>query len=121
MSLQPRRGGLVIEQVGKVNLVKFTPHRVLTEETVEILGRQLLGLVEDRDCHHLVLNFSNVERLSSALVGRLMGLHRRLRREGRRLAVCGIKPDLYAVFQILQLHEHLSVYGSENDALQALL
>lgn len=121
MSLQPRPGGLEIEHVGRVAVVKVLHRQVLTEEAVENLGRQLLSLTDDSGHRHVVLDFNNVERLSSALVGRLVALQGRLRQAGGRLALCGVRPEFLALLRALRLRRHLNVCGSEDDALQPLL
>jgi anti-anti-sigma regulatory factor len=68
-----------------------------------------------------VLNFSNVERVSTALLGKLVALQRRLRLTGGGLTLCEVRPDFQAVLRTLRLWRYLNVCGSEEDALQALL
>jgi anti-sigma B factor antagonist len=121
MSLQTRHGGLEIESVGRVTVVKFLHRRILTEALVETLGRQLLGLVEDSSRCHLVLNFGNVERLSSALLGKVVALERAVRGAGGRLAVCKVRPELNHLLKLTRLDKYMDLYASEWEALQDLL
>jgi anti-sigma B factor antagonist len=121
MSVQHLHGGLEVEQVGRVTVVKVLHRRVLTDAAVATLGEQLRSLVEDAGHRHLVLNFGRVERLTSALLGQLVALSRTLRRAGGRLAVCEIRPEFNPGFRILGLDKDLPLYGSEGDALQDLV
>jgi anti-sigma B factor antagonist len=107
-----------VEQVGGVTVVKVLHRRVLTEAAVATLGGQLRSLVEDSGHRHLVLNFGQVERLSSALLGQLVALSRALRRVGGRLALCEVRPEFYPGFRVLALHKDLPLYRSEGEALQ---
>jgi anti-anti-sigma factor len=120
MSLRPLNSGLEIEHVGGVGVVRFLRRHVLTEEAVEALGGRLLSLADD-PARRLVVNLGDVERVSTALLGKLAALQRRLRQGGGGVAVCGVSPELHAALRALRLDRHLDVCGSEEDALQRLL
>jgi anti-anti-sigma factor len=111
---------LEVEQLNRVTVVKIPFRRILDGETIEWLGRQLFRLVDDLQERQLVLNLATVERVSSAMIGKLAALHARLEARGGSLALCKIHPDLYAILKMLQLHRHLNIYDREQDAVQAL-
>jgi anti-sigma B factor antagonist len=121
MSSQLRNGGLEVEHVGRVAVVRFVRRQIVTEEAVEALGEQLLSLGDDAGHSQVVVNFGNVERVSTALLGRLAALQRRLRLMGGGLALCEVRPELQAVLRALQLRRYLHVCRSEENALQPLL
>jgi anti-anti-sigma factor len=121
MSSRPLNSGLEIEHVGGVGVVRFRRRHVLTGEAVEALGGRLLSLADDPAHRRLVVNLGDVERLSTALLGKLAALQRRLREGGGGVAVCGVSPELHAVLRALRLDRHLDVCGSEEDALQRVL
>jgi anti-sigma B factor antagonist len=121
MSLQTKYGGLETEAVGGVTVVTFRDRQLLSEATVQALGRQLLGLAAGSGRRRLVLNFGNVERLSSAVLGQVVALDRAVRRVGGRLALCGVRPDLSHLLTVTRLDRYLDLYPSEEEALQALL
>jgi anti-anti-sigma factor len=120
MSLQTGYGGLEIEAVGGVTVVQFRDRQILSEAAVQALGQQLLGLAAGSD-RQLLLNFGNVERLSSAVLGQVVALDRAVRRAGGRLALCGARPDLAHLLTITRLDRYLDLYPSEGEALQGLL
>jgi anti-anti-sigma regulatory factor len=121
MSWQPRNGGLEVEHVGRVAVVRFLRRQIVTEEAVEALGEQLLSLGDDSGHCQVVLKFGNVERVSTTLLGKLVALQQRLRLTGGGLALCEVRPELQAVLRTLRLRRYLNVCGSEADALQPLL
>src|SRR5438067_1799117 len=121
MSLQTGYGGLEIEAVGGVTVVKFRGRRVLSEAAVQVVGQQLRDLVERSGRLQLVLNFGNVERLSSAVLGQVIALERAVRRAGGRLALCGVRPDLFHLLTVTRLDRYLDLYPGEWEALQSLL
>jgi anti-sigma B factor antagonist len=118
--MSPRHRWLEVEQIGEVTVVKFLRRQILTGETVEVLGQQLLSLVCDEGRRKVVLNFANVDRLASATLGKLLLLHRHLRAAGGWLVLCQIPPHLYEVFAILKLPRVLAIRAHEQEALQIL-
>src|SRR5687767_2606939 len=100
MSTQPRRRRLEVEDIGDVTVVKFTDRKILDEQNIQIIGEQLFGLVDDAGRKKLLLNFSNVEYLSSAALGKLITLNKKVQAAGGRLALCTIDPQIYEVFKI---------------------
>jgi anti-anti-sigma factor len=120
MSWQRGYRGLEIEAVGGVTLVTIRQRQILNEAAVQALGQQLLDLANGSG-RRLVLNFGNVERLSSAVLGQVVALGRAVRRDGGRLVLCGVRPDLSPLFTITRLDRSLELYPSEGEALQDLL
>jgi anti-anti-sigma factor len=116
---RPRNGGLEVEHVGRLAVVRFLRRQIVNEEAVEALGEQLLSLGDDSGHRQVVLNLGNVERVSTALLGKLVALQRRLRLTGGGLALCEVRPELQAVLRTLRLRRCLNVCGSEADALQS--
>ena len=76
MSSQPKRRRLELEQIGDVTVVNFVDKKILDEQSIQTIGDQLFGLVDQENCKKLLLNFSNVEFLSSAALGKLIKLNR---------------------------------------------
>jgi anti-sigma B factor antagonist len=120
MSWQPRHWQLEVEQVSHVTVVKILQRRLLDGDTIDWLGGQLFQLADELGERDVVLNLVNVERVSSALVGKLAALHARVNTLGGRLALCQLHPELAAVLKMLRLHRYLNVYDREDDAVQAL-
>jgi stage II sporulation protein AA (anti-sigma F factor antagonist) len=111
---------LEVEQVGDAIVVRFTVPWILKEGTIETIGETLDGLVENSSCRKFVLNFDNVKSLTSMMYGKLVGLHKKIEDAGGRLALCKINPNLYEVFEVLNLTPTLTIYGEEQEALQSL-
>src|SRR6516225_9684740 len=87
MAAQPRRRRLKTEDIGDVTLIRFTDKRIIGEQIIQAIGEQLSSLVEDRQRRKLLLNFANVEYLSSAALGKLIRLNKRLKAAGGRMVL----------------------------------
>jgi anti-anti-sigma factor len=119
MQSQPRQPLLEVEMVADVAVVRFTHRSLLRAELIEALGEQLTGLVEGSGCHKFVLNFANVESMTTAMVGKLVSLHQKVEAGEGRLALCNIDPFLREIFKILNLTHVFPMHDDEQAALQS--
>ena len=67
-----------VSKVGEVTVVKFVDKKILDEASIQELGVELFSLVEHDNRKSVLLNFSNVEFLSSAALGKLFTLDRKV-------------------------------------------
>jgi anti-sigma B factor antagonist len=119
MSSQPRRRRLEVEDIGDVTVVNFTDKKILDEQNIQIIGEQLFSLVDELGRRKLLLNFSNVEYLSSAALGKFITLNKKVNAAGGKLVLCGIDPQIYEVFEITRLNRIFNIQKEEQAALQS--
>ncbi|HXG11954.1 MAG TPA: STAS domain-containing protein [Gemmataceae bacterium] len=119
MSSQPRRRRLEVEDIGDVTVVNFVDRKILDEQNIQIIGEQLFSLVDEVGRRKLLLNFGNVEYLSSAALGKLITLQKKLTAVGGQLILCNIDPQIYEVFEITKLDKFFRIHKEEQTALQA--
>ena len=118
MATQQRLTWLRVKQANDVTVVRFATSRVLDEGPCEATGKQLFSLVDHEGRRKLVLDFTGVERLVSAMLAKIIWLDKRVKAAGGRLALCSLSPALSEVFQTLRLHQLLNIYGEEQEAMQ---
>ncbi len=119
MSSPARRRRLEVEHIGDVTVVNFVDRKILDEQNIQIIGEQLFSLVDEEGWRKILLNFSNVEYLSSAALGKLITLNKKLQAVGGRLILCNIDPQIYEVFEITKLNKLFTIHKDEQSALQA--
>lgn len=117
MPNQPRRP-LRLEIVDDVAVIHFVESRIVAEEDIQNLGDQLDQFVEDGH-RQLVLNFSNARYLSSAALGRLFTLKKKLSQLDGQIRFCSIHPDLLEIFRITRLDAVFEIDPDQSSALQA--
>jgi anti-sigma B factor antagonist len=110
---------LVVSDVGDVTVVRFVDRKILDEANIQELGQELFQLVEDDGRKSLLLNFSSVEFLSSAALGKLITLDRKVKAHGGKLKLSNIRPEIYEVFAITKLNKLFDIKDDEADALAA--
>jgi stage II sporulation protein AA (anti-sigma F factor antagonist) len=110
-----------VEQVDQVTVARFPRPVALEGEGAEAVAEQLSGLVLDSGCCRLVLNLANVETLSSAMLGKLIWLHKRALPLGGRLALCHVDPKLEQILDTVKLSVLIGVYADEKDAIRSFV
>jgi anti-sigma B factor antagonist len=116
MSQAPRRH-LRLENVDGVTVVSFVDTKIVTDENIQEVGDQLYSLVEDEGHKELLLNFGNVQYLSSAALGKLINLKKKVGAVKGKLKLCCIHPDLLEVFRITRLDQVFEIHAEEQAAL----
>lgn len=110
---------LQASEVGDVTVVRFVDRKILDEANIQELGGELFKLVEEEKRKNLLLNFSNVEFLSSAALGKLITLDRKVKAAAGKLKLSNIKPEILEVFVITKLNKLFDIKDDEADALAA--
>ena len=110
---------LEINEVGEVTVVHFRDQKIIEDLGIQELGQELFHLVEGEDRKKLVLNFSSVDFLSSAALGKLITLDKKVKTRGGTLRLCNIRPEIYEVFAITRLNRLFDIREDEADALAA--
>lgn len=108
---------LQVSEVGDVTVVRFVDRKILEEDKIDELGRELFKLVEEAGRKTLLLNFSHVEFLSSAALGKLITLDKKVKNHQGRLKLSNIRPEIYEVFAITKLNKLFDIREDEADAL----
>ena len=92
-----------VADVGEVSVVQFKDRKILDESNIQEMGRELFELVEQKRTK-ILLNFMNVEFLSSAALGKLITLDKKLKAAKGQLKLSNIRPEIYEVFAITRLN-----------------
>jgi anti-sigma B factor antagonist len=118
MTQQPRRRRLEVEDVGDVAVVNFVDKKILDEQNIQMIGDDLFRLVDEQGRKKILLNFSNVEFLSSAALGKLITMTRKVQAVKGKLVLCGISKEIREVFEITKLDKLFVIRQEEQVALQ---
>jgi anti-sigma B factor antagonist len=110
---------LTVSDVGDVSVVRFVDRKILDELNIQELGQELFQLVEEDNKSRLLLNFQHVEFLSSAALGKLITLDKKVKAHGGKMKLSNIRPEIYEVFAITKLNKLFDIKDDEADALAA--
>ena len=120
MSDTPRRQRITVEDIGDIAVVQFVDKKILDEQNIAMIGDDLFRLVDELGRRKLLLNFSNVEFMSSAALGKLIRLHQRMVQVGGKLVMCAIAKDIMTVFVLTKLDKMLKIVKDEQTGLNSI-
>ena len=116
MLTEPRR--LDIEEVDGITVVKFVDKKILDEGDIRNVGKQLFALVDEAGGQKIILDFDQVEFLSSTALGTLIRLEGMVKKANSKLRLCSIRPEIFEVFEITRLDQKFNIKPTLEEALE---
>lgn len=100
-----------------VILVEFADRKIIEELSISEIGDELSNLVDGQSGVKILLSFKNVGHLSSAALGMLITLNKKVTGQNGRLRLSDITPQIYEVFKITRLNKLFEIYDTAEQAL----
>jgi len=113
------RASLVVRSTGNVAIVYFTDSRLLEEMQIKWVGSDLYDLVDKQFKTRLIISFQNVQRFSTALLGKLIGLKKKTVLAQGNVKLCSIPPNIMEIFRVTGLDAAFDIYNDENAAIKS--
>lgn len=98
-------------------VVEFTNNKILDEGNIAEIGSTLNALIDETENPKLLLDFNNVDHLSSAALGMLINANNRIRQRNGQLRLSNIKPQILEVFIITKLNKLFRILPTRPEAL----
>ncbi len=110
---------LRIEIFDNATVASFVDERIVDDLIINAVGEQMYNLVE-RDGHtSLLLNFSNVKFMASAVIAKLFTLLKKVQKVKGKLKFCCIDSDLRVIFKMTGLERMVEIFDDEQEALDS--
>lgn len=91
-------------------LVKFTNGRMFDEASISELGSELLALVETTpEKSKVILDFTGVDYLSSAALGKMITMNKKLKEKEIILILRNMNENIHEVFVITRLDKFFKI------------
>lgn len=113
-SLKPK---VNVEYGEQATVVTFTDEKILEERDILELQESLMGIIEQAGKINLILDFSVVKFLSSAVLGLLIRVSKKVYEQQGQLRLCNISPRIYEVFKITRLTKIFDIFPDRAEAL----
>jgi anti-sigma B factor antagonist len=113
-------GYVTLQEHGDVMVVSFKSRLLNDEENIEQLGQELFSLVEQSNWLKLALDLTNVEYLTSSVLGKLITLHRKLHRNQGKLVLFGLSEGVDAILRTSKLLTYFAIAENRDGAITLL-
>ena len=116
-AMKPR---ISVEYGEEATIVTFTDEKILEEKDIQALQESVMSVIEQSERINLILDFCNVRFLSSAVLGLLIRISKKVYERDGRLSLCNISPKIYEIFKITRLTKIFDIYQDVESAVESL-
>lgn len=114
------RPRISVEYKDNATIIGFTDEKILEETDIRALQDSIVSVIEQADGITLILDFRNVKYLSSAVLGLLIRISKRVYERDGHLRLCNIHPKIHEIFRITRLTKVFDIYENLESATQGL-
>lgn len=93
--------------------------RLLDETTIQQVYKEITSVVENTEAPNVLIDFGEVDFLSSSALGMLIRIHKKCKESRTSLKLSGISPSVREVFKITGLEKIFQIYPETPAAIQA--
>jgi anti-sigma B factor antagonist len=85
------------------SFVFIQERKILEEHQIKRFEEAMIPVIERNDRGKLVLDFGNVDFMSSSMLGLLVKIHKRVAERKGTLQLSGVSPEIQKIFKITRL------------------
>ena len=101
-------------------IVTFIDEKILEEKDIQSLQESVMAVIEQAEGVNFILDFCKVRFLSSAVLGLLIRVSKKIYERDGQLKLCNISPKIYDIFKITRLTKIFDIYPDVESAARSL-
>ena len=115
--IKPR---ISVEYAKNATIVTLADEKILEEKDIRALQESIMSVIEQSERMNLILDFCNVRFLSSAVLGLLIRISKKIYERDGQLRLCNINPKIHEIFKITRLTKVFDIYQDTESAAEGL-
>ena len=116
----PIKPRISVEYAENATIATFTDEKILAEKDINALQESIMSVIEQAERINLILDFCNVRFLSSAVLGLLIRISKKVYERDGQLRLCNINPKIYEIFKITRLTRIFDIYPKQSSIVKSL-
>lgn len=109
-----------VEYGKNATIIAFTNEKILEEKDILSLQESIMSVIDQSERINLVLDFANVKFLSSAVLGLLIRVSKKIYEHQGQLRLCNLNPKIYEIFKITRLTKTFDICPDVEKAVESL-
>ena len=109
-----------VQYTDSATVVKLTDERILEQGDIIAVESSIMPLIEQSKGINLIIDFSNVQFLSSSVLGLLVRISKKIYEGSGQLRLCGIGPKILEIFRITRLDRVFEIHENVEEAEKSL-
>ncbi len=110
---------LAVHTIAGAHVVELTRADLTDAALIKTIGDDIYHVVRRLDQPRVVVDFQNVERLSSAALGMLIALEKVITRQSGQLRIANVSEEVRDLFKITGLDSVLPIRNSTQEAVDS--
>ena len=115
--IKPR---ISVEYAENATIITLADEKILEEKDIRALQESIMSVIEQSGRMNLILDFCNVRFLSSAVLGLLIRISKKIYERDGQLRLCNINPKIHEIFKITRLTKVFDIYQDTESAAEGL-
>ncbi|MDP6111257.1 MAG: STAS domain-containing protein [Planctomycetota bacterium] len=107
----------MIQNMGEVQVITIMEARITEMSDIRDIGEELMGQLETMEKPQIILDFSKVTYLPSAMIGKLTAMHKKAKSYKGSLKMCAIAPGVLQIFKITKLDKVFDIQPDVSSAM----
>lgn len=107
---------LKVEFHGSVVIATLTDEKILDESQLKALEGSFMPLIMQTPSIQLIVDFSSVQFLTSAVLGLLIRISKKVYETQGKFRLCSINPKILEVFRITRLDKIFEIFPTVDEA-----
>ncbi|CAD77628.1 probable anti-anti-sigma regulatory factor (antagonist of anti-sigma factor) [Rhodopirellula baltica SH 1] len=116
-SEQTHMSAITEQMQGEVLIVGFTDNALRDAQRIEVVGREMQEIVPQAIHKKMLIDFSGLAFMSSAMINKLILLNKSCKAQGVALKFCNVSPLVMEVFRIVNLGKLIDIQGDQEVAV----
>lgn len=108
---------LKVKRDGGAIQIQFRDRNILDEANIQLIGEEITQIINQEPKPKLLVDFTDVDHLSSAALGTLITVNNKIRTLQGQLRLANIDPQIYQVFVITKLNKLFEIHETTDKAL----
>lgn len=118
--MAPIKPIISVSYLDNATIVTFTSEKLLEEKDIQNVQGSIMSVIEQSERINMVLDFGNVKFLSSAVLGLLIRVSKKVYEKDGKLMLCNINKKIYEIFKITRLTKIFDIYPDIQSATAGL-
>ena len=108
---------LTIETIEDVAVVNLVEKHISHMPQIEQICQELYDLIDNQNKTKVIIDFSEVQSLSSQTLGVLIKIQKKADQAGSQVVLCSINHDLRMMFKISHLEKFFTICTDKKESL----
>jgi len=118
--MAPIKPKISVEYAENATIITLADEKILEDDDIRALQESLMSVIEQGGKINLVVDFRNVRFLSSAVLGLLIRVSKKVYEQDGQLRLCNINPKIHEIFKITRLTKIFDIYKDMERAIEGL-